>query len=233
MGDKQMNASDIMTRQVIFVGPDASVAEIVSLMLSHHIGALPVVKDGALVGIVSEGDLLRRVETGTEVRRSRWLEYFAAASTLAAEYAKSRGQMAADVMTRNVVSVSADTPIAEIAAVLETHRIKRVPVLQDGKLVGIVGRTNLLQALASRMQQPAAGRADDRQIRDALLAELGQQKWAVSLMRYNVVVENGAVHLWGWILSEAERKATIVAAENIPGVTKVVDHLAFGTYIGV
>ena len=228
-----MNASDIMTRDVISIGPEAGVAEIVSLMLSHHIGALPVVKEGALVGIVSEGDLLRRAEIGTEVRRSRWLEYFADAITLAAEYAKSRGQKAADVMTPHVVSVSADTSIAEIATVLETHHIKRVPVLRDGELVGIVGRTNLLQALASRVQPPAAGRADDRQIHEALLAELGQQKWAVSLMRYNIVVENGVVHLWGRIRSEAERKATIVAAENIPGVTKVVDHLAFGTHVGV
>jgi len=228
-----MNASDIMTHEVISVAPDTSVAEIVSLMLQHHISALPVVQDDGLVGIVTEGDLLRRVEIETDARRSRWLDFFAEAPTLAAEYAKSHGRKAADVMTANVVSVRADTPIADIATTLATHHIKRVPVLRDGRLVGIVSRANLLQALASRQQPAVPARADDREIRAALLTELGRQRWAVSRVHYNPVVEGGVVHFWGWIHSEAEWKATLVAAENIPGVRKVVDHLRRGSWLGL
>ena len=225
-----MNASDIMTPSVITAGPDTPLAELVSLMLSHRISALPVVQDGQLVGIVSEGDLIRRVETATERKRSRWLELAASNSTLAADYAKSHGRRASEVMTTEVISVTPDTPIAEIASLLERHHIKRVPVLANGKLVGIVSRANLLQALASRMTPPAADRADDRKIRAALFAELATQTWAATPNDSNIVIENGVVHLWGTIQSEDERKAMIVAAENVPGVNEVEDHMSYPVY---
>ena len=207
-----MNASDIMTLRVITVGPDTPITELVSLMLSNRISAVPVVQDGRLVGIVSEGDLIRRAETASEPKRSRWLELATSVSTLAADYTKSHGRRASEVMTTDVISVTPKTPIAEIAALLEKRHIKRVPVVDNGQLVGIVSRSNLLQALASRLSSPEADRADDRSIRAALFAELEKQKWAAMPNDANVVIENGVVHLWGLIQSEEERQAMIVAA---------------------
>ncbi len=228
-----MNASDIMTPRVITVAPDTLISDVISLMLTNRISALPVVQDGRLVGIVSEGDLIRRAETESEPKRSRWLELATSVTTLAADYTRSRGRRAGEVMTENVIAVTPDTPIGEIAAVLEKHHIKRVPVLDGGKLVGIVSRANLLQALATRIQPPEADRADDRKIRAALFAELDKQKWAAMPNDANIVIENGVVHLWGLIQSEEERKAMIVAAENIPGVTKVEDHMSYQVYLGL
>lgn len=228
-----MNASDIMTPRVISAGPDTPIAELVSLMLANRISAVPIVQDGAMLGIVSEGDLIRRAETATEPKRSRWLELATSVTTLAHDYAKSHGRRAREVMTADVISVAPDAPIADIAALLEKHHIKRVPVVDQGKLVGIVSRSNLLQALASRLTAPATDRADDRTIRAALFAELEKQKWAAMPNDANVVIENGVVHLWGMIQSEDERKAMIVAAENIPGVKQVVDHMGYRVYTGL
>ncbi len=220
-----MIAFDIMTREVVTVGPDTDVSDIVAAMLKHRISAVPVVRDGAVVGIISEGDLLRRAETGTEAKRSRWLEIFTPTQTLAADYVRSHARKASEIMTEGVVTVAFDAPIAEIARVLETRGIKRVPVVQGGKLVGIVSRANLLQALASRLDPPpAAARADDRQIHDALHAEIRKQSWGPLLVQCNLVVEAGVVHIWGTMASESDRKAVIVAAENTPGVKQVVDH---------
>jgi CBS domain-containing protein len=228
-----MQASDIMTQDVITVGPDTPVAEIVRTMLDHRISAVPVARDGALVGIISEGDLLRRVETGTERHRSRWLEFATSAPTLAAEYVRSHGRTASELMTADVVSVEHDAPIAKVAEILESRRIKRVPVLQDGRLVGIVSRANLIQALASTLGAEGGGVQNDKQIRDALLAEIRKHKWVPSSTDTNVIVSDGCVHLWGFIRAESERKAMIVAAENIPGVRRVEDHMDYPPiYIG-
>jgi CBS domain-containing protein len=228
-----MNASDIMTRGVITVSPETPVADVVALMLQHRISAVPVLDHDALVGIVSEGDLLRRTETETEPRRSRWLEFATSVPKLAAEYTKTHGRKASDVMTPDVISVGVDASIAEIASTLESRGIKRVPVVDGGKLVGIVSRANLLQALASRVQGAAVDRTDDRKIRETLFAELGRQKWAALPSDANILVENGVVHLWGVIQSEEERKAMIVAAEIVPGVTKVEDHMSYPMYLGI
>jgi CBS domain-containing protein len=140
-----------MTPDVISATPDTPVSELIRLMLDNRISAVPIVADGAIVGIVSEGDLLRRAETGTERRPSRWLELVTSDSRLAADYTKTHGRKAAEVMTREVVTVADTTPIAEVAKLLETRRIKRVPVVRGGRLVGIVSRRNLLQALGSRL----------------------------------------------------------------------------------
>ena len=223
-----MIASDIMTHDVITVGPDTDVADIVSLMLTHRISAVPVLRDGLVVGVVSEGDLIRRVETGTQPRRSRWLEIFTSSETLAAEYVRSHARKASEVMTRDVITVTSETPVADVAALLESKGIKRVPVVQDGKLVGIVSRANLLQALASRLAPPASEQTiTDRQIHDALRAEIRRQSWGPLLVQCNIVIDDGVVHLWGAMKSDADRKALIVAAENTPGVKKVVDHTRY------
>ena len=220
-----MRAADIMTVNVVTVDPETSVQEIATLLSERGISGVPVVdKERRLVGMISEGDLMRRVETGTELRRSWWLEMLSTNTELASEYVKTRGRRARHVMTRGVVSIAEATPLAEIADLLERHRIKRVPVVSNGVLVGIVSRANLVRALASGGSQPAGSGADrDDVIRDKLLAELKRQKWAEASPG-NVIVTDGVVHLWGTILSEQERQALRVAAENIAGVRAVTDH---------
>ena len=221
-----MRATDIMTSEVITVEEDATVQAAAELMAEHGISALPVVdKDTRVIGIVSEGDLLHRAETATEQRRSWWLEIMTSTNQLAGEYIKSHSAKVTDVMTRDVISVTDATPVADIAVLLETHRIKRVPVLRDGRLAGIVSRANLVRALAMTINERASStEADDENIRNKLLAELKAQKWA-EVSPANVTVKDGVVHLWSSYLSEQEKRALVVAAENIPGVRRVEDHM--------
>lgn len=221
-----MQAIDIMTPSVITATPDTPIRELIGLMLSHHVSAIPILDGDALVGIVSEGDLIRRAELGTE-RPRRWLELISSRAHLAAEYVHTHGRTAREVMSPHVITVAENTPIAEIAALLEKHRIKRVPVLRDGKLLGIISRANLLRALASSIAQPVA--VEDRRIRDAVLAELRRHPWGGSPIETNVMVQDGVVHLWGYFDSEEEREARIVAAESIAGVRAVKDHMQHWT----
>jgi CBS domain-containing protein len=221
-----MKASDIMTRTVQSVSPDLPVEEVARFMLARGISAVPVLDGGGnLVGIVSEGDLMRRTELGTEKHRSWWLRLFVGDDYQAHEFVKSHGRRARDVMTRKVVTVSEDTPLAEIVTLMEEARIKRVPVMHDGKMSGIVSRANLLRAFASREVSAAAATADqDRDIRIRLLAVLENQPWWKK-RSCNVVVSDGIVHLWGTTESEEEREAIRVAAENTSGVRAVRNHL--------
>lgn len=221
-----MRAADVMMSEVITVGEDASVQEAARLMAEHGISAVPVVdRDKRVVGMVSEGDLLHRAETGTERRRSWWLDMVASANQLAGEYVKSHSGCVKDVMTRDVISVTEETGVADIAILLETNRIKRVPVLLDGRLVGIVSRANLVRALAMTInERPSGAEADDRAIRDRLLAELKAQKWA-EVSPANITVKDGVVHFWSSYYSDQEKRALVVAAESIPGVRRVEDHM--------
>jgi CBS-domain-containing membrane protein len=221
-----MRAMDVMTSDVITVDQDTSVPEVARLLAERGISAVPVVdKDRRVIGMVSEGDLLHRAETGTERRRSWWLEMMASTNQLAGDYIKSHSGKVKDVMTRDVISVTDTTSVADIAVLLETNRIKRVPVVRDGKLVGIVSRANLVRALAMTINAPASStEADDRTIREKLLAELKAQRWA-EVSPANVTVKDGVVHLWSSYLSEQEKRALVVAAENIPGVRRVEDHM--------
>jgi CBS-domain-containing membrane protein len=220
-----MNASDIMTSPVITVGPDTPVRHIAGLLSEHRISAVPVVENGALAGIVSEADLLHRHEIGTDVRRrsgSWWLQLLSGDAPVA-EYVKSHATKARDIMTRDVVSVAPGTPLAEIAALLEKRRVKRVPVLQAGRVVGIVSRSNLVQALAAKGRQMNAADSSDAAIRVRLCAELKRQSWWRSTSS-NVLVTDGVVHYFGILDSETERQAARVAAENVAGVRAVEDH---------
>jgi CBS domain-containing protein len=221
-----MQASDIMSSPVVSVGPDTSVKEIASLLFEKRISGVPVLDQGRLVGLVSEGDLLHRHEIGTDHIKpagSWWLRMFSAGQT-PAEYVKAHGRRARDIMTRDVVTITPDTPIAEIATLLESRGIKRVPVMRDGQLVGIVSRANLVQALAGmrtaaiRVTPPA-----DQAIRGRLKAELERQSWWRQLTS-NVIVTDGVVHYFGTFQSEDQQDAARVAAENIPGVRGVEDH---------
>jgi CBS-domain-containing membrane protein len=219
-----MRAADVMTSGVITVDEDTLVQEAARLMAERGISAVPVVdRESRVVGMVSEGDLLHRAETGTERRRSWWLEMVASTNQLAGEYVKSHSGSVKDVMTRDVISVTEETTVADIAILLETNRIKRVPVLQNGRLVGIVSRANLVRALAMTISEQPSG-AEDRTIRDRLLAELKAQKWA-EVSPANITVKDGIVHLWSSYCSDQEKRALVVAAESIPGVRRVEDHM--------
>src|SRR5271169_4096134 len=209
-----MKAADVMATKVITVRQDTPVAQIAEVLLANRISAVPVVNDkDVLVGIVSEGDLIHRVETGTERHRSWWLELLAGKEMLAHEFVKSHSRKAADVMTRPVVSVQPETPLGDIASLLEKHRIKRVPVVNNGKIVGIVSRANLIQALVSLGHATTSDASiDDLTLHSNILEQLRTKPW-VDPTAINVVVNNGNVELWGIVDSETEKNAIRVAVE--------------------
>ena len=220
-----MNARHIMTSKVITVTSGTLVSEIARLLFERRISALPVVDGERLVGIVSEADLLHRYEIGTDCALGAdpwWMRLFSADRS-PAEYVKSHARYARDIMTRDVATVAPDTPLAAIATLLERQRIKRVPVLDDGHLVGIVSRSDLVHALVSAAQAGApAGAITDDAIRALVLAELRRQGWWRKELS-GVTVEQGVVTFAGLIESESERLAARVAAETVPGVCGVVD----------
>jgi CBS domain-containing protein len=222
-----MIAADVMTRNVISVPPDATVADAVELMLGRGISGLLVVDaSGMLAGIVTEGDLLRRDELGTQRRRSWWLRLIASPGRQAADFTRAHGRKVADVMTRDVLSVAADAPLTDIVALMEEHRVKRVPVLDGVRVVGVVSRADLLRALSVAARERHETVADDRTIREHILDTLAHESWAPRTT-LNVTVVNSVADLWGTISNDQERRAICVMAENAPGVTKVIDHLVF------
>jgi CBS domain-containing protein len=224
-----MRARDVMVRDVVTVTADTDIDDAIKLLVEHDISALPVVDGQAnMVGIISEADLIQRPEIGAERQRPWWLEAVTGAATLADEFAKAHGKKVGEMMTQNVVSANEDTPLSEIAALLERKRIKRVPITRGGKVVGVVSRANLIQALASVVGAVEESGTTDRKIRDDLLDRLKQQPWTDFGAR-NVIVSGGEVHLWGLVNSDSERRALIALAENVPGVTRVADEM-FGSY---
>lgn len=214
-----------MTAPAVVVPPDAKVEDIAKLLLRRGISAVPVVEPGGrLVGILSEGDLMRRVESGTDRSPSWWLRTFGDADSLAHDYAKSRGRRAADVMTREVVSVGEDATLQEIAALLERHRIKRVPVVRDGKVMGVVSRANLLQGLASHPAAMPPARPGHEALRKRVAEEM--RRAGVDFTFINVVVGSEALHLWGFVHSEQQLEAARIAAETAAaGSVPVASHL--------
>ena len=220
-----MNASDVMISNVITVGPNACVQDVAAVLLKNGISAVPVVDaNGALLGIVSEGDLMQRPEGGTERRHSVWLELLTTSGALAQEYVKSHSRTVADVMSKNVITAPPTMPVREVAALLEKNRIKRVPIVKDGKVVGIVSRANLLQALASSKKGQLQTAASDATIRESIIAQLNNQTWTQRCLM-NVTVQDGTAEIWGIVGSETEKKAVNVLAEVTPGVRAVIDHL--------
>ena len=222
-----MKAADIMTSRVISVAPDASILECIRLMLQYRISGLPVIDAaGSLVGVVTEGDFLRRVEAGTARKRPRWLEFIAGPGRLADEYVHSHGRKVAEVMSPEPIAISEDTPLEEVVRVMEQRRIKRLPVMRGSKVVGIVSRANLLHALASVAREAAPAAKDDQVIRERVLAEIAKQPWPPRDL-IDVTVRNGVVELWGVVTADHQREAAAVCAENIPGVKQVANHLAW------
>jgi CBS domain-containing protein len=219
-----MKASDVMTRDVITVGREASVANAIRLMLDNNISGLPVSDNGKVVGILTEGDLLRRSETGTERQRPRWLEILMGPGRMAGEYVRTHGRKVEAIMTTDLISVAGDTPLDEVVGLMERRRIKRVPVIEGGVLVGVVSRLDLLRALLRTIEaQHSEDRGDD-DIREQILAELTKAAW-VPRDGLSISVKDGVVDLNGVILEEKERESLRVVAENVSGVRAVQDHL--------
>jgi CBS domain-containing protein len=221
-----MQVKDVMTRNVIWVGPDESIMKAARLMLQNRISGLPVIdKDGELMGIVTEGDFLRRGELGTQRRRPKWLEFIVGPGRLADEYVHAAGRKVDEVMTTDPVTVGEGDSLETVVELMERRHVKRLPVTRGGRVVGIISRSNLMHALASlaRSDQEQT-RPSDSKIHDNIVAVLDRQSWAP---RVSVVVKNGVAELWGVITDDRERKALAVAVENVPGVKQVHDHLVW------
>jgi CBS domain-containing protein len=222
-----MKVKDVMTSHVLSVTPDESVFVAARVMLQKKISGLPVVDGhGNLVGIVSEGDFLRRTETGTKRHRPKWMEFFLGPGRLADEYVQISGRKVRDVMTEDVWTVTQDAPLEDVVRLMERRHIKRVPVVEGGKIVGIVTRANLLHAMASFVGEIAPSSAGDTTIREQFIAELARQPWA-PVTRIDITVRKGVVQLSGTLTDERQRQALRVTAENIPGVKKVEDHVVW------
>ena len=222
-----MRAKEAMTQPVISISSQDSILQAVRLMLQHKISGLPAFDEsGNLAGIVTEGDFLRRTETDTLRRRPRWIEFFVGAGKLAEEYVHASAREVSEIMTTDVHTVSEDTPLDEVVTIMEQHRIRRVPVMRGKEVLGIVTRANLLRALINTAQQRRSISTDDATIRRQLLSHLAHQKWAPA-EAIDVAVVNGTVTLSGFITDERQRRALCIAAENIPGVKKVEDQLAW------
>lgn len=219
-----MRAHQIMTQDVITVSPEATIVEAAAQMLAYHVSGLPVVdKAGGLVGIVSEGDFLRRAEIGTQRKYPSWLQFFMGPGRSGADFVRERGRKVAEVMTRDPLTVSPDATLQEIVALMEKSHIKRIPVVQGAALVGIVTRANLLRAVAGLAHDIPDPTADDEHIRDRISRTIMPTLWRP--VGFQVAVRNGVVHLHGLITDERSREAAIVAAENTSGVKEVHDHL--------
>jgi CBS domain-containing protein len=222
-----MRVSEVMSHRVVSVAPTTLIAEAARLMLDHRISGLPVVDAGGkLVGIVTEGDFLRRAEVGTVKQRPRWLEFCLGPGRLADEYVHTHGRKVEEVMTRDVVSVSENASLDEVVSLMEKRGIKRLPVLRGRQLVGIVSRANMVRALLILTRSPASPLPSDRAIRGKILAAVDKEPWGPR-RTISVVVREGMVELYGSIFDEREREALRVLVENIPGVKGIQDHLVW------
>jgi CBS domain-containing protein len=221
-----MRAHQIMTRSIISVTPDTTIVEAANIMLTRHVSGLPVVDDtGKLVGIVSEGDLVRRSEIGTQRKRGRWLKFILGPGTSASDFVREHGRKVSEVMTTSLLTITEDTALAEIVDIMEQNNVKRLPVVRGDRVVGIVSRANLLQAVASLAREVPDPTADDDHIRNRIIDALEKNDWCP--FGLNVIVRDGIAHLSGVITEERARQAAIIATENVDGVKKVHDHLCW------
>ena len=222
-----MNAADLMTSFVVTVSSDATIEYAAQLMLQYRISGLPVTdRDGAVLGIITESDLLRRAETGTEKRHARWVSLLIGPGRLAQEYVHTHGRKVGEVMTERVFTATPRTPLSELVALMETKHVKRLPVVDHGRLVGIVSRADVMAALVGLLSEEPAGTRTDTEIRKQILEEIDRQPWGPR-DSVDAIVTNGVVILKGTITDERERAALCVAAENVPGVKAVHDRLVW------
>lgn len=222
-----MKTRDVMRRDVVTVTPETPLAAAVETMLARRISGLPVIDShGAVIGIVTEGDLLRRVETGTELEAPAWRAWLAGPARSARDYVRTHARKVGDVMTRPAITVEADTDLSDVVALMESQSIKRVPVLERGRLAGIVSRADLLRALERLLPKGQTQAVEDAELRRRALAELDRQRWAPR-SSIDVTVKDGIAQLQGLITDARERDALRVLVENVPGVRGVVDRLTW------
>ena len=223
-----MRAHQIMTRPVITVTPETAIVEAANTMLQRHVSGLPVTDAaGKLVGIVSEGDFIRRGEIGTQRKRGRVLKFILGPGKAATDFVHEHGRKVAEIMTPQLltITITEDTALDDIVELMEKNNVKRLPVMRGDKIVGIVSRANLLQAVASLAREIPDPTADDDHIRNRVIDTIEKNDWCP--FGLSVIVRGGIVHLSGVITEERSRKAAVVAAENVTGVTKVHDHLCW------
>jgi CBS domain-containing protein len=221
-----MRAHQIMTRRVITVTPETTIVEAANTMLERHVSGLPVADAaGKLVGIVSEGDFIHRGEIGTQRKRGRFLRFIVGPGRTATDFVHEHGRRVADIMSPEPLTITEDTVLEEIVQLMERKNVKRLPVTRGDKVVGIVSRANLLQAVASLVREVPDPTADDDHIRSRVIDALERNDWSPHGL--SVIVRDGIVHLTGIITDERSRQAAIVGAENIAGVKKVHDHLCW------
>jgi CBS domain-containing protein len=221
-----MKVRDVMTHQVYTVRPATTIAELAQLLASQRISGAPVTEpEDRVIGIVTEGDLMRRHEIGTDKTRRSWVQrIFETPADLAYGFVRTHAVYVREIMTRGVISVGEADSLADVADTFEKRNIKRAPVLRDGKLVGIISRGDLVRALAQRLSQKAEAPSDDQAVARRFRQTLEQEPWAeVTLVNFDV--KDGVVHMWGMADTEEQRQALRVAAESIPGVKRVEDHL--------
>jgi CBS domain-containing protein len=222
-----MLAQDVMTRAVLTVTPDTKLVDAATRMLEAHVSALPVLDTaGKLVGIISEGDLLRRTETGTESHHPGWVELFLGPARLATEYVRTHARTVRDVMTETPVTAAEDASLADVVKLMERRNIKRVPIMRGETMVGVVSRADLVRLLVTKLAASPTAIASDTVIHDAVCQELAHTKWA-NAHNVSVDVHSGVVTLEGVLFNEALRPALRVAAENTPGVKSVEDHMVW------
>jgi len=221
-----MRAHQIMTQSVISVKPTTTIIEAANIMLERHVSGLPVVDEtGKLVGVVSEGDFIRRSEIGTQRKRGRWLKFLLGPGQSAKDFVQEYGRKVSEVMTTSPLTITEDTALPEIVDLMEQNNIKRLPVVRGDKVVGIVSRSNLLQAVANLARQASESAADDGDIRSHVIEALEKSDWCP--IGLNVIVREGIVQLSGVITDERKRQAAIVVVENVHGVKEVHDHLCW------
>jgi CBS domain-containing protein len=220
-----MQVSDIITREVISISPHETIDAAIDLMLSKHVSGLPVIDDeGRLVGMVTEGDLLRRPEIGTQCERSRWRDAFVGTRGAAQTFVQSHGVRVKDVMTRSPAVVAEDTSLDEIVRLMETRKIKRLPVMRGGEVIGIVSRANVIAALVKIHRESNRASTDDKLIRQRILENVAEQDWAMGAV-IDVAVRNGNADLWGTVLDVEQAEALRALAESTPGVQLVETYL--------
>lgn len=223
-----MKAHEVMSRNVISVKPSTLVREVAALLAEKRISGVPVVsEDGQVVGIVSETDLLHRAELGTDKPRKSWMTIFADADQLARDYTKTHGLHASQIMSRHVVSVSDETELRDVVNMFDRHRFKRIPVIRDGKLVGMITRGDVVRALNRQSPAVSGGQVSDADLQQTLLKKIRDTKWLFDSF-LNLAVKDGVVELWGMVGSDDQRKALTVIIEETPGVKRISDNTKIG-----
>ncbi|MEZ5851970.1 MAG: CBS domain-containing protein [Hyphomicrobiaceae bacterium] len=223
-----MKAHEVMTRGVVTVTPSTAVREVAALLAEKRISGIPVVADdGHVVGIISESDLLHRAEIGTEKPRKSWLRAFADPDRLAREFAKTHGMLVDDIMSRHIVSVAEDTELQDVVNLLEKHNLKRLPVIKEGRLVGLITRGDIVRALSKKAMERVPAAVTDSDLQAQILERMKKAKWLLDSY-INLTVADGVVSMWGMAVSEDQRKALTVLINETPGVKQIDDRLRIG-----